>query len=346
MALRLSCTVPRPLCSAQALSTRCAAQPRSVHACVAARAPTAPQQLQLRVVDCSGNAALLSACAALRVECFYAYPGADNGASALFGEAADTAQKAWEEARQRAEEARAPRMDALGMQVTCVAALCHSADDNEEHADGEGSQVVGTLDVHVGDRLPGEPLQGTMPADVPTETPSVNVPLPWWEAPMPMLSAGSLGARASYAASLGRPGRAPPVVAGPPVAQFVMPPEDAPEPLDAAAMAALAAGAALRRSCSQSNGERAYLFNVCVSPSARRRGVAAQLLCYAHEAAREAGVRTLYVHVEAENDVARRLYAAAGYSLEAGEPHWLATRLGRPRRLLLRKSLTSAFALQ
>jgi hypothetical protein len=54
-----------------------------------------------------------------------------------------------------------------------------------------------------------------------------------------------------------------------------------------------------------------------------------------------AGVKVLYVHVEEGNASARRLYTSAGFDIESGEPAWLALRLGRPRRLLLRKRLAT-----
>ena len=50
-------------------------------------------------------------------------------------------------------------------------------------------------------------------------------------------------------------------------------------------------------------------------------------------------MRRLYVHVEARNEGAKRLYASQGFKVEAEEPQWLAERLGRPRRLLLVRPL-------
>ncbi len=85
--------------------------------------------------------------------------------------------------------------------------------------------------------------------------------------------------------------------------------------------------------------ERAYLSNVAVAAGARRRGAANSLISFASDAARKAGVRHLYVHVVADNEAARALYAAAGFSVETEESAAAAHGLGRPRRLLLHKAL-------
>jgi ribosomal protein S18 acetylase RimI-like enzyme len=58
---------------------------------------------------------------------------------------------------------------------------------------------------------------------------------------------------------------------------------------------------------------RAYLFNLCVCPRARRRGVGSQLLSRAVARASRLGVRFLYVHVERQNTAARHLYARHGF---------------------------------
>ena len=56
------------------------------------------------------------------------------------------------------------------------------------------------------------------------------------------------------------------------------------------------------------------------------------------EAAGE-GVLHLYVHVEAENSAARRLYHECGFSQEQAEAGSTARMLNRPRRLLLHRSI-------
>lgn len=45
------------------------------------------------------------------------------------------------------------------------------------------------------------------------------------------------------------------------------------------------------------------------------------------------------IHVEAENAGAQGMYKSLGYVLEKEEEEWLAERMGRPRRLLLRKHI-------
>ena len=86
-------------------------------------------------------------------------------------------------------------------------------------------------------------------------------------------------------------------------------------------------------------GRRAYVFNVCVASHRRREGIAARLLRAAHASAADAGVEVMYCHVERDNIPARRLYEGQGYVAEAEESDWLAEKLGRPARVLLRKAL-------
>ena len=66
---------------------------------------------------------------------------------------------------------------------------------------------------------------------------------------------------------------------------------------------------------------------------------AARLLRAAHASAADAGVEVMYCHVERDNIPARRLYEGEGYVAEAEESDWLAEKLGRPARVLLRKAL-------
>jgi ribosomal protein S18 acetylase RimI-like enzyme len=49
----------------------------------------------------------------------------------------------------------------------------------------------------------------------------------------------------------------------------------------------------------------------------------------------------VYCHVERANAAARGLYESLGYVAEAEESDWLAGKLGRPPRVLMRKSLAS-----
>jgi ribosomal protein S18 acetylase RimI-like enzyme len=83
-------------------------------------------------------------------------------------------------------------------------------------------------------------------------------------------------------------------------------------------------------------GERAYISNVAVLPAARRRGVARELIAEAQRRAAQAGVRALYVHVAADNESARALYASAGFEVEAEEK---AESPGQPPHLLLLRRL-------
>ena len=86
-------------------------------------------------------------------------------------------------------------------------------------------------------------------------------------------------------------------------------------------------------------GGRAYLSNVAVADFARRRGVATRLVDAAAEAARGAGVRHLYVHVEARNGAGVALYQGLGFAVESAEAERVARGAGRPARLLLRRAL-------
>ena len=86
--------------------------------------------------------------------------------------------------------------------------------------------------------------------------------------------------------------------------------------------------------------KRAYLSNVCVARSARRRGVAQALMLHAEQEAIKAGVRHLYVHVVHDNGPAVQLYRQTlGFGLESEESAAFARTLERPRRLLLAKTL-------
>jgi len=326
--------------------------------------PAPPLPLALEVRDATGSDSLQRACAGMRVSAFYVYEGPASGAL-LFGDGAARERAAWLDARRRAEEARGGRMAALGMHVTCLAAVTHwGALQGCEDDDGgaprawrllpaSAEEVIGTLDVHVGDRLPGELLEGSMPLI------KQGVPPPQWH-DAPPADTAALSARAAYRHT---PPSAGAVASAAAAAASVMAAldaafatgsrdDDASMPLalalgaveptdpDAAAAAAVAAAAAAGKPAGfESSGSRGYIFNVCVAPAARRRHVAARLIDAAVRAAAAAGVRHLYVHAEAENAPAVALYARARFSLEKQEPQWLADRLGRPRRLLLRRDL-------
>lgn len=60
-------------------------------------------------------------------------------------------------------------------------------------------------------------------------------------------------------------------------------------------------------------GDVFYLSNVCVRPSNRRRGIARGIMESLRAEAEHRGVRTLYAHVNVENEAARRLYVSLGF---------------------------------
>lgn len=85
---------------------------------------------------------------------------------------------------------------------------------------------------------------------------------------------------------------------------------------------------------------RAYLSNVCVAHSARRQGIAAQLIDSAKWLAAAAGAAQLYVHVRTRNTAALALYTQrCGFAVERRETESEGQALGRPPRVLLRCSL-------
>ncbi len=201
-----------------------------------------------------------------------------------------------------------------------------------EGARGGGeTEVIGTVDLHVGARLPGEFLEGALPrradggevdGEVDGEVRAVGA--------SGDVSAGeavnvAVAAAASFADAAAADDA---VVAASAALVFGELPLSAP----ADGGEGYAGGGAL-------DGRRAYAFNVCVAPHARRRGVARRLLAAAHASAARGGVEHVYCHVERANAAARGLYESLGYVAEAEESDWLAGKLGRPPRVLMRKSL-------
>ncbi|MGL5063655.1 MAG: GNAT family N-acetyltransferase [Microcoleus sp.] len=84
-----------------------------------------------------------------------------------------------------------------------------------------------------------------------------------------------------------------------------------------------------------------YLSNLAVHPQYRRLGIAQQLLCSCEQTALQWGFSEIYLHVLENNHAARQLYDRAGYRLEQVDGHWSNWLLGQPRRLFLRKQLSS-----
>ena len=72
----------------------------------------------------------------------------------------------------------------------------------------------------------------------------------------------------------------------------------------------------------------AYLANVCVAPSGRRRGVGAALLARARVLAREWECDGLFVHALAVNAVAEMFYSRAGFVVDSEEGAASAARRG------------------
>ena len=66
--------------------------------------------------------------------------------------------------------------------------------------------------------------------------------------------------------------------------------------------------------------DESELLTIAVRPVYRRRGVARRLLAAIIDRAREAGARTLFLEVGADNPAARALYEAAGFQAVGARP--------------------------
>ena len=82
--------------------------------------------------------------------------------------------------------------------------------------------------------------------------------------------------------------------------------------------------------------QRLYLSNMAVAPSWRRRGLATALLAAAERLARAWGETQVYLHVDEVNANGRKLYEAAGFTLQDADPFWV---LPPKRKLLLAKEI-------
>ncbi|CAN8270408.1 unnamed protein product [Cochlearia groenlandica] len=70
-----------------------------------------------------------------------------------------------------------------------------------------------------------------------------------------------------------------------------------------------------------SNRYYGYIANLCVAKSARRQGIACNMLRFALESAKSNGVEQVYVHVHRNNSVAQQLYHKTGFKIvETGQP--------------------------
>ncbi|MGA2569073.1 MAG: N-acetyltransferase [Terracidiphilus sp.] len=68
----------------------------------------------------------------------------------------------------------------------------------------------------------------------------------------------------------------------------------------------------------------AYIETVEVAPGHRERGVAGELLHRVEDSARAAGAEAIWLHVDAENTAAVRLYERRGYAKQGREEHYYA----------------------
>lgn len=67
-----------------------------------------------------------------------------------------------------------------------------------------------------------------------------------------------------------------------------------------------------------------YVANLCVAKSARRQGIASNMLHFAVESAKSDGVEQVYVHVHRSNTPAQELYQKMGFEMvEEASPQLL-----------------------
>jgi ribosomal protein S18 acetylase RimI-like enzyme len=88
-----------------------------------------------------------------------------------------------------------------------------------------------------------------------------------------------------------------------------------------------------------SSGIVAYIQTIEVAPESRSLGVGRELLSRIEASARQAGASVIWLHVEAENPSAIRLYEAQGYNCEGRQENYYPQ--GRAA-LIYRKRLDSA----
>ena len=70
----------------------------------------------------------------------------------------------------------------------------------------------------------------------------------------------------------------------------------------------------------------AYIQTIEVAAAFRRRGIASALLDHVEQSAQEAGVITIWLHVDSANTAAISLYLAHGFTRQGTEPHYYARR--------------------
>lgn len=77
--------------------------------------------------------------------------------------------------------------------------------------------------------------------------------------------------------------------------------------------------------CSEEPGESAaYIETLEAHPAWRRRGIGAGLLLRVEDSARAAGAHIIWLHVDAENSAAIRLYERHSYERQGREEHYYA----------------------
>ncbi|KAA6456235.1 GNAT family N-acetyltransferase [Acidobacteria bacterium AB60] len=72
------------------------------------------------------------------------------------------------------------------------------------------------------------------------------------------------------------------------------------------------------------DGLTAYIPTLEVLPGERRRGIGAELLSRLEASAAQAGAGLIWLHVDAKNEAAIRLYRAAGYEQKGRHEHYYA----------------------
>jgi ribosomal protein S18 acetylase RimI-like enzyme len=82
------------------------------------------------------------------------------------------------------------------------------------------------------------------------------------------------------------------------------------------------AGFAIVEFLRESGTPIAYIQTIEVDPNKRERGIASELLRRIENSAHEANARTIWLHVDAENSAAIRLYERHGYKSEGREEHY------------------------
>jgi ribosomal protein S18 acetylase RimI-like enzyme len=84
------------------------------------------------------------------------------------------------------------------------------------------------------------------------------------------------------------------------------------------------AGFAIVEWTRQAGATLAYIQTLEVAPNQRRLGVGAELLRCVEASARAAGAHLIWLHADAENTPAIRLYEAHGYGRQGREDHYYA----------------------